>query len=141
MKKNIFVIFIKNIIKLIDKTGSSYNSKILITEDENEYDVEWVSPKIESREVLYERINLRVDKMLELGLIEETKSLLGVMYRNYWCPEDKIQEFEDKFTEQRMSSINFVSDEEKNEIEKQELEKDIWKNIKRTLKLQLMNVV
>ena len=44
---------------------------------ENEYDVEWVSPKIESREVLYERINLRVDKMLELGLIEETKSLLA----------------------------------------------------------------
>ena len=44
---------------------------------ENEYDVEWVSPKIESREILYERINLRVDKMLELGLIEETKSLLA----------------------------------------------------------------
>ncbi len=44
---------------------------------ENEYDVEWVSPKVESREVLYERINLRVDKMLELGLIEETKTLLA----------------------------------------------------------------
>lgn len=44
---------------------------------ENEYNVEWVSPKIESREILYERINLRVDKMLELGLIEETKSLLA----------------------------------------------------------------
>lgn len=44
---------------------------------ENEYDVEWISPKVESREVLYERINLRVDKMLELGLIEETKTLLA----------------------------------------------------------------
>ena len=44
---------------------------------ENEYDVEWISPKVESREVLYKRINLRVDKMLELGLIEETKTLLA----------------------------------------------------------------
>ena len=43
---------------------------------EDEYDVEWVSPQISSREILYERINKRVDKMLENGLIEETKSLL-----------------------------------------------------------------
>ena len=43
---------------------------------EDEYDVEWVSPRIESREVLYERINKRVDLMLENGLIEETKALL-----------------------------------------------------------------
>ena len=43
---------------------------------EDEYDVEWVSPRIESREALYERINKRVDLMLENGLIEETKALL-----------------------------------------------------------------
>ncbi len=43
---------------------------------EDEYDVEWVSPQIESREILYERINKRVDLMLENGLIEETKALL-----------------------------------------------------------------
>ena len=33
-------------------------------------------PIIESREVLYDRINRRVDIMLEQGIIEETKSLL-----------------------------------------------------------------
>ena len=43
---------------------------------EDEYDVEWVSPQISSREILYERINKRVDKMLENGWIEGTKSLL-----------------------------------------------------------------
>ena len=43
---------------------------------ETEYDVKWVSPSVESREELYSRINLRVDKMLDLGLIDETKSLL-----------------------------------------------------------------
>lgn len=43
---------------------------------EPEYDVEWIFPKIESREVLYDRINKRVDKMLEMGMLEETKQLL-----------------------------------------------------------------
>lgn len=41
-----------------------------------EFDVEWIAPKINSREELYERINLRVDKMVECGLIEETQFLL-----------------------------------------------------------------
>ena len=45
-------------------------------EKEPEFDVEWKMPKIESREALYERINKRVDLMLEQGLIEETQSLL-----------------------------------------------------------------
>ena len=43
---------------------------------EPEYDVEWVFPKINSREELYKRINLRVDKMVEDGIIDETKFLL-----------------------------------------------------------------
>ena len=43
---------------------------------EVEYDVNWISPSVSSREELYNRINLRVDKMLDLGLIDETKSLL-----------------------------------------------------------------
>lgn len=43
---------------------------------EPEYDVEWICPKIESREVLYDRINQRVDMMVEMGIVEETKQLL-----------------------------------------------------------------
>lgn len=43
---------------------------------EPEFDVEWKMPHIESREVLYERINRRVDLMVEQGLIEETQNLL-----------------------------------------------------------------
>ena len=46
------------------------------TEKEPEFDVEWKMPIIESREILYDRINRRVDIMLEQGIIEETKSLL-----------------------------------------------------------------
>ncbi len=44
---------------------------------EPEYDVEWLFPKIESREVLYDRINKRVDIMLENGILDETKYLLN----------------------------------------------------------------
>jgi len=42
---------------------------------ENEYDVEWIGLNF-PREVLYDRINKRVDKMIENGLIDETKFLI-----------------------------------------------------------------
>ena len=44
---------------------------------ESAYDVEWIFPQIESREVLYDRINKRVDIMIAGGLIDETKYLLS----------------------------------------------------------------
>ena len=44
-------------------------------------------PRIESREVLYDRINRRVDLMVEQGVIEETKTLLDKHGRikNFVC--------------------------------------------------------
>ena len=44
---------------------------------ENKYDVKWVFPEIESRENLYNRINMRVDIMIKDGLVDETKNLLS----------------------------------------------------------------
>lgn len=41
-----------------------------------EFDTEWIGLNF-SREILYERINSRVDFMIKNGLIEETKSLLN----------------------------------------------------------------
>ncbi len=43
---------------------------------EPEYNVEWICPKMESREWLYDRINKRVDIMIENGLIDEVKAIL-----------------------------------------------------------------
>lgn len=56
-------------------------------EKEPEFDVEWKMPKIESREILYDRINRRVDMMVEQGVIEETKELLAKHGRikNFVC--------------------------------------------------------
>lgn len=43
---------------------------------EPEFDVEWLCPEMKTREELYDRINKRVDLMLEQGLLDETKFLL-----------------------------------------------------------------
>ena len=42
-----------------------------------EYDVTWLVPKINSREELNNRINKRVDEMIEKGLLNETETLLN----------------------------------------------------------------
>ena len=56
-------------------------------EKEPEFDVEWMMPYIESREILYDRINRRVDEMVELGVVEETRQLLKKYGRikNFVC--------------------------------------------------------
>ncbi len=59
------------IIKTLKKPLSEIN-----IQKEPEYQVEWHMPQINSREELYNRINKRVDIMLETGLIEETQNLL-----------------------------------------------------------------
>ena len=46
-------------------------------EKEPEYNVEWIMPEIPSREWLYDRINKRVDIMVEMGIINETKNLIA----------------------------------------------------------------
>ena len=43
---------------------------------DNEYDIEWIGLNF-PREELYDRINKRVDLMVERGLIEETETLLA----------------------------------------------------------------
>lgn len=42
---------------------------------EPEYDVLWLGLDAKNREFLYDRINLRVDKMFEMGIVDETKNL------------------------------------------------------------------
>lgn len=57
--------------KILGKPFSEVSSQ-----KEPEFDVTWKMPEIPSREWLYERINKRVDKMVELGIVDETKNLL-----------------------------------------------------------------
>ena len=38
-------------------------------------------------------------RLIEMDLSEETKALLGVMFRNYWCPEERREAYENKISE------------------------------------------
>lgn len=60
-------------IEIVKKTGLPLSASR--AKGDCEYNVEWIGLNYE-REELYERINKRVDWMVEAGLIEETKKLL-----------------------------------------------------------------
>lgn len=38
-------------------------------------------------------------KLQDMNLREETKGLLAIMYRNYLCPKEKLQDLQEKFNE------------------------------------------
>ena len=58
-------------IEIIKSTGEKISHK----KGEKEFNIEWIGRNYERAE-LYERINKRVDLMLEQGLVDETKNLL-----------------------------------------------------------------
>ena len=90
------------------------------TEKEPEFDVEWKMPIIESREVLYDRINKRVDIMVEQGVIEETKNLLAKHGRikNFVCTigYQEIYDIVKSKLKELMRSLKLNSDEFINNI-------------------------
>ncbi|MCM1338256.1 MAG: tRNA (adenosine(37)-N6)-dimethylallyltransferase MiaA [Muribaculaceae bacterium] len=60
-------------IEIIKKTGKSLNEVRGI--GESEYQIEWIGRNFD-RKTLYDRIDKRVEIMIETGLVEETKKLL-----------------------------------------------------------------
>lgn len=62
-------------IEVVKLTGLPL-SKARGKKDEDEFDIEWIGLNF-PREELYEKINKRVDLMIDEGLIEETKNLLN----------------------------------------------------------------
>lgn len=38
-------------------------------------------------------------RLVEMDLSEEARSILGVIYRHYWCPEEKKSDFEQRITQ------------------------------------------
>lgn len=63
-------------IDIIWQTGKTYTENLSLPKSERNFDV--VRIGIEApREIIYERINLRVDKMMENGLLSEAKGLIA----------------------------------------------------------------
>jgi len=61
-------------IEIVETLGVPMNEARGINE-ETSFDVEWIGRNFERKE-LYERINKRVDLMIDMGLVEETQNLL-----------------------------------------------------------------
>lgn len=61
-------------IEIITTTGKPLNQTRGI--NETKYEIDWIGKNF-SREILYSRIDKRVDLMMDAGLLEETKSLLN----------------------------------------------------------------
>ena len=62
-------------IEIIKISGKPISESRSVAED-SQYDVDWLGLNF-PREILYDRINKRVDIMIENGLVEETKDLLA----------------------------------------------------------------
>lgn len=79
---------VKRVIRALEiyKTSGKTKSEIdaVSKKFESKYEAVQIGIKYADRDILYERINLRVDKMLDAGLLEETKALLddGVFESN-----------------------------------------------------------
>ena len=67
----------KKLIRAIEivKTSGKTLAEVRGIKDDNKFDVEWIGCNY-PRDILYDRINKRVDQMLENGIIDETKQLL-----------------------------------------------------------------
>ena len=79
---------VKRVIRALEIYKTSGKRKSDIDRDsklfESEYDAIRIGVRFDDRELLYDRIALRVDKMMDEGLLEETKALLenGIFEKN-----------------------------------------------------------
>ena len=79
---------VKRVIRALEIYKTSGRTKSEIDSEskafESKYDCVQIGIKYENRELLYDRINLRVDKMMQAGLLDETRELLerGVFKAN-----------------------------------------------------------
>lgn len=107
-------------LEVIRSTGNTYTSYRQGSKTERPFNIIKIGLDL-TREELYERINLRVDKMMEAGLYEEVKSLLP---------------FRDKNSMQTVGYKEFIRHFD-GEISLEEAVEEIKKNSRRYAKRQL----
>lgn len=103
-------------IEIVKSTGKPINESR--GKGEKEFDVEWIGLNF-PREELYDRINRRVDLMLEQGLVEETKKLLEnhgrisnitetIGYREIISALDGVMSMEDAVDKLKQNTRNYA---------------------------------
>ena len=91
----------------------------------------------ENREKLYSRINKRVDIMLELGLLEETKNVIKIIAKKMNKIKEEILEKYDEITSLQAIGYREAISYLKNEITFDEMKEKIKQNTRRYAKRQI----
>ena len=89
------------------------------------------------REILYNRINKRVEIMLELGLIEETKKVIEIIANKKKVSYEEILKNYDDITALQAIGYREVISYLKNEINYEEMKEKIKQNTRRYAKRQI----
>ena len=89
------------------------------------------------REILYNRINKRVEIMLELGLIEETKKVIEIIANKKTVSYEEILKNYDDITALQAIGYREVIAYLKNEIDYEEMKEKIKQNTRRYAKRQI----
>lgn len=89
------------------------------------------------REKLYSRINKRVDIMLELGLVEETKNVIEIIAKKMNKTKEEILEKYDEITSLQAIGYREAISYLKNEITFDEMKEKIKQNTRRYAKRQI----
>ena len=89
------------------------------------------------REKLYSRINKRVDIMLELGLVEETKKVIEIIAKKMNKTKEEILEKYDEITSLQAIGYREAISYLKNEITFDEMKEKIKQNTRRYAKRQI----
>ena len=122
--------------KSTSKSNSNSNSKN--NESNNDDNIEYKLFYIDmERELLYDRINKRVDIMLDLGLIEETKKTITIIAKNKKVKEEEILNDYSNITALQAIGYREVISYLKNELTFDEMKEKIKQNTRRYAKRQI----
>lgn len=120
-----------------NKNTSKSNSNIKNNGSNND-DIEYKLFYIDmERELLYDRINKRVDIMLDLGLIEETKKTITIIAKNKKVKEEEILNDYSNITALQAIGYREVISYLKDELTFDEMKEKIKQNTRRYAKRQI----
>ena len=126
----------KNTSKRNSNSNSNGNSKnnVRNNDDNIEYKLFYIDME---RELLYDRINKRVDIMLDLGLIEETKKTITIIAKNKKVKEEEILNDYSNITALQAIGYREVISYLKDELTFDEMKEKIKQNTRRYAKRQI----
>ena len=124
--------------KNTSKSNSNSNSNIKNNGSNNDDNIEYKLFYIDmERELLYDRINKRVDIMLDLGLIEETKKTITIIGKNKKVKEEEILNDYSNITALQAIGYREVISYLKDELTFDEMKEKIKQNTRRYAKRQI----